>query len=223
MGKTYGKQFKPALEAKKESKEKAEKTNYEAAYENFNLDNEDLEQIDTDDLEEMDLKWRRGTLLEECRAPRSQRGIGNRDPSKKDIVPWRLCKCLGCSRGISFVNEIGRGIYQVNDRFNKVEGYHVVPPPYIENYMPSKPDLSFDGLNDFVYKTNEFDSDDDCVTRPSIEHNKPSYAKINFVKSDENTRKSIIEQNTYRQAENLRKSQSPRIDKRNWNGLMAQK
>ncbi|GJW70504.1 ribonuclease H-like domain-containing protein [Tanacetum coccineum] len=69
----------------------------------------------------------------------------------------------------------------------------------------------------------ESDSDDDCVTRPSIEQNKPSYAKINFVKSNENTRKSVIEQNTYRQAENLRKSQSPRVDKRNWNGLMTQK
>ncbi|GJT53273.1 ribonuclease H-like domain-containing protein [Tanacetum coccineum] len=53
----------------------------------------------------------------------------------------------------------------------------------------------------------EFNSDDDCVIRPSFKHNKPSYAKINFVKSDENTRKSVIEQHTNRQAENLRKSQ----------------
>ncbi|GJX74036.1 hypothetical protein Tco_0312631 [Tanacetum coccineum] len=51
----------------------------------------------------------------------------------------------------------------------------------------------------------ESDSDDDCVIRPSFEQNKPSYAKINFVKSDENTRKSVIKQHTYRQAENLRK------------------
>ncbi|GKE82543.1 hypothetical protein Tco_1552543, partial [Tanacetum coccineum] len=69
----------------------------------------------------------------------------------------------------------------------------------------------------------ESDSDDDCVIRPSIEQNKPSYAKINFVKSDENTRKSVIEQHTYRQAKNLRKSQSSRVDKRNWNGMMTQK
>ncbi|GJY78304.1 hypothetical protein Tco_0484105 [Tanacetum coccineum] len=69
----------------------------------------------------------------------------------------------------------------------------------------------------------ESDSDDDCVIRPSFEQNKPSYAKINFVKSDENTRKSVIEQHTYRQAENLRKSQSPRVDKRNWNGIMTRK
>ncbi|GKB91456.1 hypothetical protein Tco_0963728, partial [Tanacetum coccineum] len=52
----------------------------------------------------------------------------------------------------------------------------------------------------------ESDNDDDCVIRPSFEQNKPSYAKINFVKSDENTRKSVIEQHTNRQAENLRKS-----------------
>ncbi|GJT88636.1 ribonuclease H-like domain-containing protein [Tanacetum coccineum] len=146
----------------------------------------------------------------------------------------------------SSVNEIEEENNQVNDRFKKVEGYHAVPPPYTGNYMPSRPDLSFAGLDDSVYKTNvsetitsvprnestasksskdsleqpkdvrpsapiieewESDSDDDCVFRPSIEQNKPSYAKINFVKSDENTRKSVIEQNTYRQAENLRKSQ----------------
>ncbi|GJY52689.1 hypothetical protein Tco_0443536 [Tanacetum coccineum] len=154
----------------------------------------------------------------------------------------------------SSVNEIEEENNQVNDRFKKVKGYHAVPPPYTGNYMPSRPDLSFAGLDDSVYKTNvsetitsvprnestasksskdnleqpkdvrpsapiieewESDSDDDCVIRPSFEQNKPSYAKINFVKSDENTRKSVIEQHTNRQAENLRKSQSPRVDKRN--------
>ncbi|GJX33641.1 ribonuclease H-like domain-containing protein [Tanacetum coccineum] len=41
----------------------------------------------------------------------------------------------------------------VNDRFKIGEGFHVVPPPYTRNYMPSRPDLSFVGLDDFVYKT----------------------------------------------------------------------
>ncbi|GJS69922.1 putative ribonuclease H-like domain-containing protein [Tanacetum coccineum] len=54
----------------------------------------------------------------------------------------------------------------------------------------------------------ESDSDDDYVIRPSFEKNKPSYAKINFVKSNKNTRKSVIEQHTNRQAENLRKIQT---------------
>ncbi|GKB60886.1 putative ribonuclease H-like domain-containing protein, partial [Tanacetum coccineum] len=146
----------------------------------------------------------------------------------------------------SSVNEIEEENNQVNDRFKKVEGYHTMPPPYIGNYMPLRPDLSFTRLDDFVYKTNvsetissvpriestasksskdsleqpkdvrssapiieewASDSDDDCVIRPSFEQNKPSYAKINFVKSDENTRKSVNEQHTYRQAENLRKIQ----------------
>ncbi|GJZ05192.1 ribonuclease H-like domain-containing protein [Tanacetum coccineum] len=54
----------------------------------------------------------------------------------------------------SSVNEIKEENNQINDRFKKVEGYHAVPPPYTGNYMPSRPDLSFDGLDDSVYKTN---------------------------------------------------------------------
>ncbi|GJU78557.1 ribonuclease H-like domain-containing protein [Tanacetum coccineum] len=34
----------------------------------------------------------------------------------------------------------------VNDIFKIGEGFHAVPPPYTRNYMPSRPDLSFDGL-----------------------------------------------------------------------------
>ncbi|GKB17948.1 ribonuclease H-like domain-containing protein [Tanacetum coccineum] len=54
----------------------------------------------------------------------------------------------------SSVNEIEEENNQVNDRFKKVEGYHVVPLPYTGNYMPSRPDLSFAILDDFFYKTN---------------------------------------------------------------------
>nr|GFA65212.1 ribonuclease H-like domain-containing protein [Tanacetum cinerariifolium] len=69
--------------------------------------------------------------------------------------------------------------------------------------------------NALIIKDWEFDSNDDCEIRPSIEQIKPSHAKINFVKLDENTRKYVIEQHTYKQAENLRKSQNSRSDKRN--------
>ncbi|GJR39453.1 putative ribonuclease H-like domain-containing protein [Tanacetum coccineum] len=136
----------------------------------------------------------------------------------------------------SIMNEIEEENNQVNDRFKKVEGYHAITPPYTGNYMPSRPNVSFAGLDDSIYKTNvsetissvpriestasksskdsleqpkdvrpsapiieewESDSDDDCVIRPSIEQNKPT--------------------------ENLRKSQSLRVDKTNWNGIMTQK
>ncbi|GJR89251.1 ribonuclease H-like domain-containing protein [Tanacetum coccineum] len=41
----------------------------------------------------------------------------------------------------------------VNDRFKTGEGFHIVPPPYTGNYMPSRPGISFAGLDDSVYKT----------------------------------------------------------------------
>ncbi|GJV62726.1 hypothetical protein Tco_1473554 [Tanacetum coccineum] len=46
---------------------------------------------------------------------------------------------------------------------------------------------------------------------------------LSLKSGNENSRKSVIEQHTYRKAENLRKSQSPRVDKRNRNGIMTQK
>ncbi|GJR04584.1 hypothetical protein Tco_0527568 [Tanacetum coccineum] len=142
----------------------------------------------------------------------------------------------------------------VNDRFKKVEGYHVVPPPYTGNYMPSRPDLSFAGLDYSVYKTKvsktittasktskdslekpktvrpsapiiedwDTDSDNDSVFRPKPDQTKPKFTKINFVKSDENV-KSVNKENTHRQEEYPRKSQSPRDNRRNWNGMMTQK
>nr|GFB03830.1 hypothetical protein [Tanacetum cinerariifolium] len=39
-----------------------------------------------------------------------------------------------------------------NDRFEKGEGCHAVPPPLTGNYMPPRLDLSFAGLDDSIYK-----------------------------------------------------------------------
>ncbi|GJS91990.1 ribonuclease H-like domain-containing protein, partial [Tanacetum coccineum] len=41
---------------------------------------------------------------------------------------------------------------QTNDRFKKDNGYHAVPPPLTRNYMPPLADLSFEGLDDSVYR-----------------------------------------------------------------------
>ncbi|GJZ35546.1 ribonuclease H-like domain-containing protein [Tanacetum coccineum] len=41
----------------------------------------------------------------------------------------------------------------VNDRFKTGEGFHAVPPPYTRNYMPPRPDLSFVGLDESVFKS----------------------------------------------------------------------
>ncbi|GJX73680.1 putative ribonuclease H-like domain-containing protein [Tanacetum coccineum] len=142
----------------------------------------------------------------------------------------------------------------VNDRFKIGEGFHAVPPPYTGNYMPSRPNLSFDGLDDSVYKTKvsetetsisktskdivekpkivrhsapiiedwDTDSDNDSVLRPKFDQTKQKLTKINFVKSDENV-KSVNKKNTHKQVEYPMKSQSPKDNRRNWNGMMTQK
>ncbi|GJZ08063.1 hypothetical protein Tco_0542346, partial [Tanacetum coccineum] len=110
----------------------------------------------------------------------------------------------------------------VNDRFKMGEGFHAVPPPYTRNYMPSRPDLSFSGLDDSVYKTKDTDSDNDSVFRSKSDQTKPKFTKINFVKYGENV-KSVNKENTHRQVKCPRKSQSPRENRRKWNGMMTQK
>ncbi|GJY37130.1 ribonuclease H-like domain-containing protein [Tanacetum coccineum] len=141
----------------------------------------------------------------------------------------------------------------VNDRFKTGKGFHAVPPPYTRNYMPSIPDLSFARLDNSVYKTKvieietsisktskdivekpktvrpsapiieECDTDsDNSVFRPKSYQTKPKFTKINFVKSDENV-KSVNKENTHRQVEYLRKSQSLRDNRRNWNEMITQK
>ncbi|GKA92539.1 hypothetical protein Tco_0814464 [Tanacetum coccineum] len=39
---------------------------------------------------------------------------------------------------------------QIVDKCKTSLGYNTVPPPYIGNFMPLKPDLSFSGLEEFV-------------------------------------------------------------------------
>ncbi|GJY27683.1 ribonuclease H-like domain-containing protein [Tanacetum coccineum] len=122
-----------------------------------------------------------------------------------EIIAYQLG--LESLEAIIVIYQKNEAVYEEDIAFLK---YDVkFPLPTLELHV-HRPDLSCPLLEDILsIRTNEkweSDSDDDCVFRPSIEQNKPSYAKINFVKSDKNTRKSVIEQNTYRQAENLRKT-----------------
>ncbi|GKD24110.1 hypothetical protein Tco_1225813 [Tanacetum coccineum] len=174
------------------------------------MDNEDLKQIDTDDLEEMDLKWR-GHFARECMAPRNQVNKNRDAPRRvvpvethaKDLVVQDGIEIIGYQMGleslearivvheknevvyeedIAFLNQINakdkaslgydsqmnksevvHSVFNsresdvdnspVNDRFKIGKGFHAVPPPYTGNYMPSRTDLSFAGLDDSVYKT----------------------------------------------------------------------
>ncbi|GJU24887.1 putative ribonuclease H-like domain-containing protein [Tanacetum coccineum] len=84
----------------------------------------------------------------------------------------------------------------VNDRFKIGEGFHAVPPSYTGNYMPLRPDLSFAGLDEYVFRKPktvrpsapiieewDTDSDNDSVFRPKSDQTTSKFTKINFVKS----------------------------------------
>nr|GFA31876.1 ribonuclease H-like domain-containing protein [Tanacetum cinerariifolium] len=142
----------------KESK-KVQKILLKQQYENFNetssegpdqsnssqLDNEDLKQINPDDLEEMDLKWQMAMLTMRARRflQKTGRNLGVKgtetigfDKTKvSDSEDENEIEIESKQRKSSFA--------KVNDRYNKGEGYHAVPPPYIGNFMPPKPDLVF--------------------------------------------------------------------------------
>ncbi|GKE76543.1 hypothetical protein Tco_1542663, partial [Tanacetum coccineum] len=99
-------------------------------------------------------------------------------------------------------------------------GYNDVPPPYTRNFMPPKSDLVYPSLDDFI-DVNVSDSDEENMPKvKTVEmFNKPSFAKINFVKSTEQVkspRKTIVDKNR-------QNTPSLRGNKRNWNQQMSQK
>ncbi|GKF26820.1 hypothetical protein Tco_0082714, partial [Tanacetum coccineum] len=101
----------------------------------------------------------------------------------------------------------------VNDWFKKVEGYHATASKTSKDSLekpktvrPSAPIIE------------EWDTD--SVFRPKSDQTKPKFTKINFVKSGKNV-KSVNKENTHRQVEYPRKSQSPRGNRRNWNEMMT--
>ncbi|GKA95173.1 ribonuclease H-like domain-containing protein [Tanacetum coccineum] len=148
---------------------------------------------------------------------------------------------------------------QTNDRFKKDNEYHVVRPPLTGNYKPPLADLSFAGLDDFVYRptanktsasvsqveTSITPPSNTSVEMPRVESvrpsgviiedwvsdddedifqsndlqatDKPSFKKIEFT----NARNESVKP---KQAEKPRiTTQNPKVDRRDWNGKMAQK
>nr|GEU73937.1 uncharacterized mitochondrial protein AtMg00810-like [Tanacetum cinerariifolium] len=189
---------------------------------------------------------------------------------------------------LSYKNEVFESVFNssssdvedshVNDRFAKVKGMHVVPPPMIGNYMPPKstwnymPPKSNFGIDEskFTYgskqsttgesdaktsdldscksssseetcktmpkpieskskvvnepkvltdalinKEFESDSDEEHVTIPLKEQEKPSFAFVNTVEHVTHPRQTTKEQNTC--------SQNPKHKKSDWNGLMSKR
>nr|GEX79933.1 hypothetical protein [Tanacetum cinerariifolium] len=109
---------------------------------------------------------------------------------------------------------------EVNDKYKTREGYHAVPPPYTENFMPLKPDLILADMDEYVIsesvtsvlavatneaKTSESkpksvselliedwvsDNEDENKTKTKSKQRKPSFAKVEFVKPNEKVKSS---------------------------------
>ncbi|GKC02881.1 putative ribonuclease H-like domain-containing protein, partial [Tanacetum coccineum] len=112
----------------------------------------------------------------------------------------------------------------VNDRFKTGKGFHAVPPPYTRNYMPLRPDLSFVRLDDYVYKTkvSETETSISKTNKDIVQKPKTVRSSAPIIK-DWDTDSDNDSENTHRQVEYHRKSQNPRDNRRNWNGMMTQK
>ncbi|GJT38243.1 ribonuclease H-like domain-containing protein, partial [Tanacetum coccineum] len=90
---------------------------------------------------------------------------------------------------------------QENDRCIISEGYRDVPPPYTGNFMPPKSDLVLAGEEEYVFSESKpksvsepliedwiSDSEDENETEFKSKQRKPSFAKIEFVKSNEHVK-----------------------------------
>nr|GEX16593.1 ribonuclease H-like domain-containing protein [Tanacetum cinerariifolium] len=118
------------------------------------LIHEDLQQIHPDDTEEIDLRWQMAMLT--MRARRFLKKIGRKltingnetigfDMSNADEGPnYALMAFSSLNSDSEIVNNCKKWL--------GYENYNAVPPPYIENFMPPTPDLSFTGLDEFVNK-----------------------------------------------------------------------
>ncbi|GJT04548.1 putative ribonuclease H-like domain-containing protein [Tanacetum coccineum] len=118
--------------------------------------------------------------------------------------------------------------------------YHAVSHPYTGNFIPPKPNLILADEEEYVFSESKpksvskpliedriSDSKDENETEFKSKQRKPSFAKIEFVKSNEHVktpRESVKKVESNKQAKYPRKnSESPRGNKRNWNNLMTQK
>ncbi|GJT88307.1 2-methylene-furan-3-one reductase-like protein [Tanacetum coccineum] len=205
------------------------------------LNNEDLQQINPDDLEEMDLRWNIAMLT--MRARRFLKKTGRKlDMANKERIEFAKSKveCFNCHKRGHFARECRAPRNQ--DSRNREPNRRAVPveettsnASVLDNFVDVNESVSESVVEKPIVKTNELettrkengapiiedwvsDSDEENVPKVKIVKmfNKPSFAKINFVKSTEQVkspRKTSVDKNR-------QNTPSPRGNKRNWNQQM---
>ncbi|GJW50639.1 ribonuclease H-like domain-containing protein [Tanacetum coccineum] len=132
------------------------------------LDNEDLQQTHPDDLEEMDLRWQMAMLTMRAKRflknTRRKFSVNSTKTIGFDKSKVECCNCLESVEARLIVYKKNKSVYEEDIKVLKCAihlrevaiielrslGYNAVPPPITGNFMPSKPDFSFSGLEEFV-------------------------------------------------------------------------
>ncbi|GJU32004.1 putative ribonuclease H-like domain-containing protein [Tanacetum coccineum] len=100
------------------------------------------------------------------------------------------------------------------------EKYNAVSPPYIGNFMPPTPNLSFTGLDEFVNKpvVKNRKSDEEVSKVVKKFDDSPIIEDGCQIQQEKTARKSVKQVEKHRQ-----NTHSPRGNQRNWNNIMSQK
>nr|GEZ99982.1 hypothetical protein [Tanacetum cinerariifolium] len=153
-------------------------------------------EIDADDLEEIDLKWkmamltmrarrflqrtrrnlREGTLCKEVWSPKDTTKNGAAEPQRRNVpVETSTSNAL-----VSQWSDESLPPSPIYDRYHLGNEYHAIPLPYIGTFMPPKPDLVFNNAPNDVETDNPAfnvkfsptkpENDLSHTYRPSIQH-----------------------------------------------------
>nr|GEW32184.1 retrovirus-related Pol polyprotein from transposon TNT 1-94 [Tanacetum cinerariifolium] len=101
---------------------------------------------------------KRGHFARECRAPKNQDNKHTeRSRRSVPVETFASTTLVSCDDKFEHASKSLNKLIdcQIVDNCKKglgYENYNAVPPPYIENFMPPTPDLSFTGLDEFVNK-----------------------------------------------------------------------
>ncbi|GJU35166.1 putative ribonuclease H-like domain-containing protein [Tanacetum coccineum] len=177
------------------------------------------------------------------------RALRNQDYKNKESTRRNIPVETSTSTALVSCDGLGGLIdCQIVDNCKKGLGYNAVLPPYIGNFMPPTPDLSFTSLDEFVNKhvvenrnSNEEvskvvrksndsliiedwvpDSEEEDVSQTKTKKKtvKPSIAKIEFVKYKQQKKTA---RKTVKQIKKHRQNtHNPRGNQRNWSSMMSQ-
>ncbi|GJZ84313.1 ribonuclease H-like domain-containing protein [Tanacetum coccineum] len=139
---------------------------------------------------------------------------------KFETSSMKLTKLINSQ--ISVNNKSGVGFdNQMNA--NELHDYHLNKSKVFESASDSsvnKIEEENNQVNDRFKKVKEYHA---VLPPPYTGNYMPLRPDLSFARLDDSVYKTNVSETSIVQAENLRKSQSPRVDKRNWNGLMTQK